>query len=109
MAYILGIVVVALFFLALHSFTELNHKQKSVITAIFLAIIGGAVYYNTLQDAERERIIYVQQQYDQGKTIMCDGIEVNATNFSFSIGTRTFIGKKNTPHYTRMINAAQCQ
>ena len=109
MAYILGIVVVALFFLALHSFTELNHKQKSVITAIFLAIIGGAVYYNKLQDAQRDRIIKVEQLYNQGKTIVCDGIEVNETNFSYSVGTQTFIGNKNTPHYTRMINAAQCQ
>jgi len=47
-------------------------------------------------------------KFNQNKTIVCDGIDVNTTNFSLSIGTYTFIGLKNTPNYGQMISASTC-
>lgn len=109
MAYILGLVVVFAFFAVLHYFTGLDTRQKAVVTLVVLAIIGGAVFYNDVQNKQRDHALEMHRLFEQGRTITCEGIEVNATNFEYSSGTQIFIGKEKTPHYARMINVAQCR
>ena len=109
MSYILGLIVVGLFFIALHYFTELNTMQKGGVTLFFILIVGGAIAFNEMQDAEREHMASVELKYSQNKTIVCDGVNVNKSTFSFSVGTHTFIGRKNTKHYNRMFSVDQCQ
>lgn len=48
-------------------------------------------------------------KYKQGKTLYCDGKEVNSTNYSLSIGTYTFIGREGTPFFEEMIGASNCE
>ena len=109
MSYIFGLVVVGLFFVALHYFTELKTAQKGGITLFFVLLVGGAIAFNEMQDAERAHLAAVELKYSQNKTIVCDGIDVNKSTFSFSVGTHTFIGRENTPHYNRMFSSGQCQ
>ena len=109
MAYIAGLIITGLFFLALHYFTELVKSQKLMITAIVLAIILSAVAYNTYSSSQREQMLNAVLKYKQGKAIHCDGNDVNASLYSLSIGTYTFIGKQNTPNYAKMISASSCQ
>lgn len=109
MAYILGIVVVALFFMVLHYFTELDHKQKGLVTMIVVAIVGGAIAYNGYMDSQRDRILEIEHKYHQGKTLDCNGIEVTDKSFSYSVGTQTFIGNEGTEHYQTMISALECR
>ncbi len=109
MSYIIGLVVVLLFFVALHYFTELNYMQKGGITLFFIVIVGAAIAYNNMADAEREHMLTVELKYSQNKTIVCEGVDVNRSTFSFSVGTHTFIGRKDTPHYNRMFSVNQCQ
>jgi len=108
MSYVLGLVAIGVFFLALHYFTELNHTQKGVVTAIVAVIIGGAYGYNRYSDARQERVMDVTLRYQQGKTVRCNGVDVNQKNFSYSVGTQTFIGREGTEHYGRMYNAVKC-
>jgi len=108
-AYIAGLVIALLFFIALHYFTELSHKQKAMVTAVLVLIIGSAYGYNMMNENERQQIAAVELQYAQDKTVHCNGIDVNKTNFSFSVGTHTFLGRKDTPNYKQMINARECQ
>ena len=109
MAYIYGLIIVALLFAALHYFTELNRSQKFLIVAVLLAIVLGGIAYNKYNQAKTERMLNAIIKYKQGKTITCNGAEVNASIYSLSIGTYTFIGKKNTPHYAEMVSAAECE
>lgn len=109
MAYIYGLIIVALLFASLHYFTELNKTQKLTIGAFLLIIILGAVAYNKYNQAQREKMLNAIIKYEQGKTITCNGKEVNASIYSLSVGTYTFIGKENTPHYAEMISAASCE
>lgn len=109
MAYIAGLIIATLFFLALHYFTELDHKQKTLVTVVVGVIIGGAYAFNVMNEKERAQIAQVELQYAQNKTITCNGVDVNQTNFSFSIGTHTFLGRKDTPYFKQMINARECQ
>lgn len=109
MTYILGLVIVGLLFLSLHYFTEINKKQKITTSAIVLIVIFGAIAFNAYNDAKTQTMLDAVRAFNQNKTIVCDGVEVNNTNFTLSIGTYTFIGKQNTPNYQQMISASQCK
>jgi hypothetical protein len=109
MSYLIGLVVVGLFFLALHYFTDLSHKQKIVVTVVALSIVLSAVIFNSYADKQRERMMSVVIKFNQNSTVNCDGVDVNSTNYTLSIGTYTFIGKEKTPFYGQMISASKCE
>jgi len=108
-AYIGSLLLLALLFFAMHYFTELAKMHKITITAALFVIIYSAIAYNTYKNEQRQKLLKTIVKYEQGKTIHCDGRDVNASIYSLSVGTYTFIGKKNTPHYAEMINAFTCQ
>ena len=109
MAYLAGLVIVGLFFLALHYFTELTKYQKAAVTAIVLAIVMSAIAFNLYSESQREKMMSVVTKFNQNKTVNCSGVDVNNSNYSLSIGTYTFIGKENTPNYAQMISASDCE
>jgi len=108
-AYIAGLIVVALFFLALHYFTELTDKQKIVITLITTFLVLSAIAFNAYGNAKSQKMLEAVMKFQQNGTIKCNGIDVNSSNFSLSIGTYTFIGKKETPFYGQMISVSSCE
>jgi len=109
MAYIAGLIIVGLFFLSLHYFTELNKSQKITISAIVLAIILGAIAFNAYSSTQRDKMLNVVLKFKQSKTVNCNGVDVNNSNYTLSTGTYTFIGKENTPNYGQMISASSCE
>lgn len=109
MAYIYAFIAAAFLFGALHYFTQLQSSQKIYITLLVLLAVLGAVGYNQYSAAKREQMLNVIVKYKQGKTVQCNGKDVNSSQYSLSIGTYTFIGKKDTPHYAEMISAADCK
>jgi len=109
LAYILGLAVVALFFLSMNYFTELNHKQKLTTTAVLLLIIFGAIAFNTYASSQRDNMMTVVTAFNQNKTVDCNGIKVNKELYDLSTGTFTFIGRKDTPNYGQMISASSCK
>jgi len=108
-AYIAGLVVVGFFFLALHYFTELTKHQKIIITAFILTIVLGAIAFNAYSSSQRDTMMSVVTKFNQNKTVKCNGVDVDNLNYTLSIGTYTFIGKKNTPRYGEMISASTCE
>lgn len=109
MAYLAGLVIVGLFFLVLHYFTELTKREKLLVTAVVLTIVLSAIAYNTYTKAQTQKMNSVVMKFNQHKTVKCDGVDVNDTYYTLSIGTYTFIGKENTPNYTQMISASTCE
>jgi ABC-type branched-subunit amino acid transport system permease subunit len=107
--YIAGLILVGLFFLVLHYFTELTRNQKAVVTTLALAIVLSAVAFNAYSNTQREKMLNVVMKFNQHNTVNCNGVDVNSTNYTLSIGTYTFIGKENTPHYGEMISASRCE
>lgn len=108
MAYIAGLVIVGLFFLALHYFTELTRNQKILVTVIVLAVVLSAIGFNKYNSLNRENMLNTVMKFNQGKTVKCNGIDVNKKNYTISIGTYTFIGKENSSSYGHMISANEC-
>ena len=109
MAYIAGLVIVGFFFLSLHYFTELTKSQKATVTAIVLAIVLGAIAFNAYSASQRDTMLNAVLKFKQSKTVSCNGIDVNNSNYTLSVGTYTFIGKENTPNYGQMISASSCE
>lgn len=109
MAYIAGLILTALFFLALHYFTEVTKRQKITISIVFLLLILSATLFNKYSADQRDQMLSAVLKFKQGKSIICNEQEVNASNYTLSIGTYTFIGKENTPNYAEMIPATSCR
>ena len=109
MAYIAGLVIAGLFFLALHYFTEIDTHNKIVISAIALAIVLSAIAFNSYSNSQRDKMMNVVLKFNQNKTVHCEGVDINNTNYTLSVGTYTFIGKKNTPNYGQMISVSICE
>lgn len=109
MAYLVGLVVVGLFFLVLHYFTELTRKQKTFVTGVALMLVLFALAFNTYADTQRDKMLDVVARFNQNNTVKCGAVDVNNTNFTLSIGTYTFIGKEKTPFSGQMISASKCE
>jgi Na+/melibiose symporter-like transporter len=109
MAFIIGLVLIGLFFLALHYFTDLNHSQKWWVTTIVLALLSIVVMFNEYQNQEADKKREVAMKFNQGKDVKCNDTIINKEIFSLSIGTFTFIGKENTPRAGEMISASDCE
>ena len=109
MAYIAGLVIVGLFFLTIKYFTELTKKQEIIVTIVVLSIIFGAIAFNSYSNYQRDSMLNAVLKFKQSKTITCNGIDVNNSNYTLSIGTYTFIGKEKTPNYGQMVSASTCQ
>ena len=109
MTYIIELLAVVTFFFTLHYFTELRKKQKLYISFFLLAVVVGATLYNSYKSKEEQKLLDTVLKFKQHKTLICDGVKVNSTNYTLSIGTYTFIGKKNTQHANEMVSASICQ
>lgn len=109
MAYIFGLIIVGVFFLVLHYFTELTKAQKTIVTSVVAGVIAFAIFFNIYSDAQNQKMIDISTKFKQGHTITCDGIDINDTIFTMSTGTFTFIGKRDTPFYGQMISGSKCE
>lgn len=75
----------------------LNKKLKFAITIILTSVLVVGYLYETLfEDISSERNALIID-FQQGKTLVCNGVDVNFTNFNFSYPTSSFIAKKEAP------------
>jgi len=109
LAYIIGLIIIGLFFLALNYFTELTHSQKFMITAIVFSVILMAILFNSYTKNRSQHTLDIAMKFSQGKTLKCEGIDVNSSLYDLSTGTYTFIGKENTTNSGKMISASTCE
>jgi len=109
MAYLYGLIVVGLFFGVMHFFTELKASQKITATLVILVVVLGAIGFNINQTSKAEKVRQVMLAFNQGKTVVCQGVDVNKSDFSLSVGTQTFIALKMSPHAGKMIAARGCE
>lgn len=109
MGYLLWFSVVIISFVIMHYFTELRGRQKLMITLVVTLLVLGAVMYNIQSDRDREHVSAIELKFTHGETIVCQGVTVNTGEFSYSVGTQSFIGNKGTSHYQQIFNARECR
>ena len=109
MAYLAGIVLLILLFVVLHHFTELTLKEKIGVTVFLALFVLGAYLFNQSSESRRLHLETVLLDFTHGESIMCEGLDVNNSEFSYSSGTQTFLGKKESKMFGRIISLDQCQ
>ena len=109
MAYLFGIVLLILLFIVLHFFTEITLVQKSAVVLVIAVLILSAYWYNQSSENRRIHLESVLMDFTQGKTISCNTVDVNNSEFSYSSGTQTFLGLKGSKMYGRIISLDQCK
>ena len=109
MTYLIGIIVVIIFFLAMRYFTKFDIYQQISIAIVILSTLAVGVMYNEYTQQENQKVLNAALSYKQGKTIRCNGKDVNNVTYSLSIGTYTFIGRAGTQNAEEMISASDCE
>ncbi|MCK9373772.1 MAG: hypothetical protein M0P91_11275 [Sulfuricurvum sp.] len=109
MGYWLWLSVVIVIFGIMHYFTELDIRQKAMISLAVALVVSGAILYNIRSDQERAQVTDIELKYRHGERVVCQGIEVNGSEFSYSDGTQSFIGNKGTSHYQQIFNLRECR
>lgn len=109
MSYVLWFGIVAILFALMHYFTELNGRQKGAISFVATLIVIGAILYNIKSDADRKHVMRIELKFNNGETVDCGNIQVNNTEFSYSIGTQSFIGHKGSRYAWQIVSARECE
>lgn len=101
-AIILGI---ALYFIIRGSFTKQNKIIIGILVVILFLIIS---IYTAIQDNNNQKDIDLISSFMRGEAIKCGDIEVKNDKFNFTNPTLSFIGKKDTEFYGKIISIKQC-
>lgn len=109
MAYLFGIALLILLFIVLHFFTEISLKQKLITLSLVSAFILGAYLFNLNSENRRLHVESMLLEFTHGETIMCNSLDVNNSEFSYSSGTQTFLGLKESKMYGRILSLDTCQ
>lgn len=109
MAYIFGVILLLVLFVVMHFFTEMRLKQKLYTIGILALFIVGAYLYNYQSEERRLHLEAVMLKFNSGQNIQCSSLDVNNTEFSYSSGTQTFLGKKESKMYGRIISLDSCR
>ena len=109
MTYILGLLLVIVFFLGMRYFTKFDIYQQMSIAVVILSVMAVALMYNEYTQQENQKILNATIKYKQGKTLRCAGKDVNNTTYTLSIGTYTFIGREGTANFQEMISVSDCE
>lgn len=109
MGYLLWFGIVALVFALMHYFTELNGRQKATISIIVSLIVAGAIVYNLVSDAASRHIAAIELKFTNGETLTCNNVSVNNKNFTYSVGTQSFIGNEESRYSEQIFSARECE
>ena len=99
------IIGVALYFVIKGNFTKQNKIIMSVLVAILLVVIG---IYTSLQDNRNKKDMDLIAAFNRGEAIKCGDIEIKNDKFNFTNPTLSFIGKKDSEFYGKIISIKQC-
>lgn len=109
MAYLFGIALLILLFIVLHFFTEIALVQKIGVVLVIAVLILAAYWFNQSSENRRLHLENVLLNFTHGETISCNTVDVNNSEFSYSSGTQTFLGLKESKMYGRIISLDQCK
>lgn len=109
MGYLLWFGIVVLAFVLMHYFTALSGKQKGMISLLLTVVIGNIIIYTILRDLESKHITQMELKFHNGETLQCNHVAITQNEFEYSIGTQSFIGKKESRYADQIFSAGECQ
>lgn len=109
MGYLVWFGIVVVVFVWMHYFTALTGKQKGIVSLVLAMIVGNAILYNIMNELESKHVAAIELQFTNGKTLLCNNVKVNNKEFTYSVGTQSFIGNENTQYSQQIFSASECE
>ncbi|MDO9208216.1 MAG: hypothetical protein Q7T91_08170 [Sulfuricurvum sp.] len=109
MGYLVWFGIVAVAFVWMHYFTALTGKQKGIVSLILAMIVGNAILYNIMNDLESKHVAAIELKFTNGETLVCSKVKVNNKNFTYSVGTQSFIGNEKSHYAQQIFSASECE
>ena len=109
MGYLVWFGIVLVVFVWMHYFTALTFRQKGFVSLILAMIVGNAILYNIMNDLESKHVHAVELKFTNGETLICDTVKVNNKDFTYSVGTQSFIGNKDSHYAQQIFSASECE
>ncbi len=109
MVYFLWFIISLLAFVWMHYFTELSNRNKALITLIVTLVVANAALINFMNDKEGELAAAAQLKFTNNETIVCQDINVTNKEFSYSVGTQSFVGNKGSKYDSKILSASECR
>ncbi|MGZ5208297.1 MAG: hypothetical protein ACXWB0_04685 [Sulfuricurvum sp.] len=109
MGYLLWFGIVVAVFIWMHYFTALTSKQKGIVSLVLAMIIGNAILYNSMKKLESKHITAIELKFTNGETFICNNVKVNNQDFTYSVGTQSFIGNENSQYTQQIFSASECE
>ena len=85
-----------------------NKKQKliSIILSVLLVVLVSI--YTILQNKSNRVDFEIIAAFNRGEILKCDGIEISNKEFNLSNGTLSFLGKKDSKYYGKIVSISKC-
>lgn len=109
MSYLLWFGIVIVIFLGMHYFTALTSRQKGLISLLLALMVANAILYNIMNDLEGKHVSVMELKFNNGETLTCNNVPVNNKNFTYSVGTQSFIGNKDSKYAWQIFSASECE
>ncbi len=109
MRYLYAVALLGALYAVLHYFTELSQKQKFGIVGLVLYVVAGAAAYNAYRSANDDHVRETVLRFERHETLECGGVKVNDRNYTYSVGTQSFIANEGTPNAGGIYTAADCR
>lgn len=101
-------VIFAIFILFLIIKDKFNTRNKIIAIIFFIFIILIICIYTYRTNKINENEFDLINAFNRKENLKCDGVIVNSDNFTFSNGTLSFVGNKNTSVYGKILSIKQC-
>ncbi len=109
MIYLLWFVISIAVFVWMHYFTQLSAKNKGLITLIVTLVVANAALINFMNDKEGELASAAQLKFENNQTLVCGDVNVSMENFTYSVGTQSFVGNKGSRYDSKILSASECK
>ena len=109
MVYFLWFIISILAFVWMHYFTELSKRNKWLITSVVTLIVANAALINFMNNKEGELAAAAQLKFENNETLVCGDMNITAKEFSYSVGTQSFVGNKGSKYASKILSASECR
>lgn len=101
--------VIAILAFSIYALANKIKNSKTIAVGLFIILIAIISILTTNQKAIEVQHTKIMNVFNIGKTISCNQIDINKTNFNFISGTLVFMGKEKTDFYGQMISLDKCK
>jgi hypothetical protein len=87
---------------------QVSKKDKIRAFVVFFVLIIAGVLYQINKGNSSKKMFMTIEAFKNGKTLNCNGVEVNKKYYNFVSGTNTFLGREDSNYSMQRYQAEDC-